>query len=390
MGFAEQFDFFHGQASIATGGLDDFGEQDYQAPMRLMLADIDRFANLNELGRQICATDIITLLVGRLHSQQGFKQYPEYLDNPIKKPIIIAGLPRTGSTVLHRLLSEDPDSQALPMWLGIMPRPRPPVESWPSLPDYQQVVNATKDLYMSWPAIKGLHPMVPAENDECRLAYGQSFWNPGHCSIYHMPEYTRWCLETDATFAYRYYRKVLALVAGGSYKHWILKDPCHMWNLTALLNVFPDAQIVMTYRDPLQSSVSLSSMMYQLRQKTEMGLTKQSLGKQILQILACAMAKVNEERKQINPKQIFEVHFNDIRNDPIGTMNRIYNYFDRPIEEQTKKAWENRIKTKPNEGHVAHKYTAEEFGLTLNALNEVAGDYYHHYLDIESKSIQTS
>ena len=240
-----QFEHLHERAIQATA-LRDFGPGDYIAPMKRLLADYDAHASFTAIGQQMIEAQLVGALITRLIAQQGFTLHPELLHTPIARPIVIVGMMRSGSTALLRLLAQDPDVQWLPPWLASAPMPRPPRESWAANPWFRHSAAVFEQLNRLSANFERMHPMAADEPDECRLAIDHTFWSPGLATMATAPEYAQWCLECDASFAYRRYRQVLGLISGGNTQRWVLKDPCHLWGLDALLNVFPDACVVWT------------------------------------------------------------------------------------------------------------------------------------------------
>ena len=175
--FLSRFDAFHEQAMKATG-LDDFGSTEYIEPMKLLLADYDKVGQFTPVGEMISSGGVVGLLISRLFAQQGFKTHPEFLNTPIEKPIVILGLPRSGSTTLQRLLAQDPGVQYLTPWLGNTPMPRPPRETWDANPWYQMTKQALDGFWEIFPDVKLMHPMLADLADECRYAFECTFWSP--------------------------------------------------------------------------------------------------------------------------------------------------------------------------------------------------------------------
>ena len=228
--FLSRFDEFHEQAMKATG-FDDFGASEYTEPLKLPLADYDKYGSFTPIGEQITSAGTVGLLAARLFAQQGFKQHPDFIATPIEKPIVILGLPRSGSTTLHRLLVRDPDTQHLVPWLGNTPMPRPPRETWESNPFYQMTKQALDGFWEIFPDVKLMHPMLADEPDECRYAFESTFWSPATAFAGVMEgAYGEWVSNTVPRYAYAHYRKVMGLIAGGDRRRWILKDPTtHSW-----------------------------------------------------------------------------------------------------------------------------------------------------------------
>jgi hypothetical protein len=378
MTFLSQFDALHEQA-VKACGFDDFGPTDYVEPLKLLLSDYDRYCHFSEIGAQITAGAIVGHLVGRLFAQHGFTSRPELMDTPIERPIIITGMMRTGSTALQRLLSQGPDLQSLPFWLTSTPMPRPPRETWESHPLYQQTVQNLSQFYQLLPDVKQSHPILAGEADECHYTTSQSFWCLALALQTTCPEYREWLWSADPRYSYERHRKVLALVSGGDRRRWLLKDPMHLAALDTLLDVFPDACVVYTHRDPLISLPSSASLVYQVRKMREPELTPAQHGKEMLSLVGRAQAQAEVVRKRSNPAQFCDVHINELNTDPVGTAERIYRHFNIPISDATRQSWQQHAKADPKAGHGAHHYTMADFGFSATDIYDSIGDYRERY-----------
>lgn len=378
MGFLSQFEALHELASKATG-LNDFGTTDYVEPLKLMLSNYDKYSHFSQVGEQIISAGIVGPLVGRLMAQQGFKTRPELLQTPIEKPIILVGMMRTGSTALHRLMAKDPANQWVPPWLACMPMPRPPRETWESNPGYQQMVQGFEQINQMNPKIMQAHPMSAGEADECRFVLDQTFWSPGNAAMSVIPEYAEWCLSSDARYAYEYYRKVLGLISGGSDKRWVLKNPCHLWGLDALLDVFPDACIVFTHRNLKSSMPSTGSLIYEGRSLTESDLKREQQVRDALILWARSLDKTERIRKQRDPSRFFDVCIEQIDADPAGIVESIYDHFNLPMTEQSRQWLRQDVQAAPKSGFTGQKISLADYGLTEQHVYASVGEYYERY-----------
>jgi Sulfotransferase family len=384
MSFAAQYDRFHELAAQASGlgDFSDFGPTDYVEPLKILLSDYDRYCRFNEMGAQITSGVIVGHLVGRLFAQQGFNTHAELLKTPIDRPIIITGMLRTGSTALLRLLSKDPELQSLTFWLASLPQPRPPRETWEANPMYQQIVQGVKQFYDAAPDLKSSHPVVPAEADECHVTTAQSFWSPALAMPTSCPTYKDWCHNADPHFCFERHRKVMTLIGGGDRRRWLLKDPCHLFGLDALLDVFPDACIVYTHREPTSSITSMASLLYQARHVREPDVPATQHGSEVLDFLGKAQCKAEAVRNRMDPAQFCDVHIKELHADPIGAVERIYRHFNIRLSDATRQSWQQHVNTDPKAGHGKHDYTMDDFGFSATQIYDSLGSYYDRYTSL--------
>lgn len=379
MSFLSQFDAFHEQASQITG-LDDFGDRDYVEPLKLLLSDYDQHSRFSESGAMFAGGAIVGMLIARLFAFQGFKAHPQFAADPIDKPIIILGLPRTGSTSLHRLLAKDPGSQWLAPWLGNTPMPRPPRETWEQNPWYQFTVQGIEQFYQLNPDVRELHPMVPAEADECRYGMEPSLWSPGLAFMGRVPNYTEWVLRADPRPAYAYYKRVLGLIAGGDRRHWILKDPTtHLWATETMLEAFPDARIVYTHREPAGAMASIADLIYEARRCREVDLRRDDNGRFQLQLWSPAIERMEAALSRLDPARIAHVHIKQLQRDPVGTAEAIYTHFGLPVSEAARSAWQHHAATDARSGHGVHRYDPASVGFGAREVEAAIPGYWRHY-----------
>ena len=386
MTFLSRCSEFHRLATEATG-LKDFGPDDYHDAMERMLAGIDEFDGLNEIGCQMYEGLILGNLVGRLRVYEGLRQHPEVLETPIKAPLIITGLARSGTTVLYRTLVQDPQVQWLPNWLAGLPKPRTPRESWESDPDFQQVKQAFENSPYTNEELREIHPIAPELPDECRFAFDQSFAASAFCQIIGSGSYADWYHQADLRYAYRHYHKVLQLIANGDKRRWVLKDPSHVEDINGLLSVFPDAHIVQTHREPVECLHSTANLGWQILKIIQDKMDQESYGQMVLREWAVSMNGFEKARQQLGEERFLDVHMLETRRDPLGTLEKIFAYFDFPISDDSCNAWRRIIAKDPDLGHTG-RHRPPDFGLEASAVNEAMGVYRERYVQVcKSKGI---
>jgi len=373
-GFRAAFDELHASAARATG-LCDFGDGAYRTPLEHLLDAYDRESILGEAGAEATRRVLVRCLVGRLYSTHHLALHPECLAQRIERPLVIAGLPRTGSTALHKLLASDPGSQALEHWLACEPDVRPPRSEWAEHPSYQAAVAALDRIYRGSPEMRSAHSMKAAEADECRLLLMQDFVNTSFSFNATIPSYEAWVFEQDLHPFYARYRDNLKLIgAREPAKRWVLKNSSHLWALPALLEMFPDACLVQTHRHPLEWIVSVASLVYQSRRLYEPDVRKQDVGEQALRQWSKVVDRCRADRERLACR-VLDVHHRHVLRDPIGTLRRIYEHFDWPWSGHAEAAIRAWSEAHPRGRDGVHRYAAEEYGLTEARIAERFADY---------------
>jgi hypothetical protein len=357
-------------ASAATG-LDDFGPGAWRDHLRTLLTCYDAESRLTEAGRQMVQGEIGGALAARLACQAAWTRDPALLRSPIRRPIFILGLPRSGTTALHWLLGQDPANQVLEYWLAAAPRPRPPRASWAAEPAYQASVEVLKWIYETDPGLRAIHWMEADGPEECRHLFVQSFLDHTFDSNATIPSYTRYFEAQDMRPAYERHRDVLKLVGSTSpERRWVLKYPAHMRELDVLLEVYPDACVVQTHRDPARVLPSICSLVTGWRSLYEGSADAHAIGRWQLEMYASMMEAAMAARARAKPAQFCDFSFRDLIDDPVAAIARMYDHFGFELSaeaERRMRAWQAE---NPQGKHGGHHYTLEEFGLREDQIAE--------------------
>jgi hypothetical protein len=354
-------------AAVRTTGMDDFGDNAQEEGLRVLVEDLNSpEAGLTPRGNYFQRSEVKSALVGVLLTQAQFAAHPEHVDVPIERPIFLMGLPRTGTTALHRYLHADPSAQGLEMWLTQYPQPRPPRETWEQDPIFNAMQQAFAAHHIEDPDFMGIHYMDATTVEECWRLLRQTGKSNSYESLANIPRYTDWLQAQDWTDAYARHKQNLQLVGlNDTDKRWILKNPSHMTALDALMTVYPDALIVYTHRDPvtcIASSASLSA-------ETTIGHSETYIGGVIghtqLSLWSRAFHAFHDARPKYDQAQFADVAFADLRKDPLGVTRGIYEQFGldwTPEVEAAIVALDEEQKS----GHAApkHSYNLKDYGLS--------------------------
>ena len=373
--FSGKADELIAAAIQATGGLDDFGDEQSFLPglKQLLLAlDMDK-PNFTEQGYQFAYQMLVGNLVSRLLTQEGWKQRPDCLNNQITKPLVILGIPRTGTTALHKLLSVDAQFQGLECWLTQFPMPRPPLEDWPANTWYQASVAGLDAMFALVPEIRKAHDIKNIlKQDFCSNMFG---------STLPVPSYDDWWSEQSEAPSYRRYVKVMQLIGANSPdKKWLLKNPGHLANVDLLLEIFPDACIVQTHRNPVKAIPSVCSTIRYGRMLIEgENVRPDVLGERELNYWSKAACHADEIRKSA-PQQFFDVTQADLNRDPLAVIESIYDYFGLELTSDTIELMQQRIGLNPERSHGVHSYSIEQFGIEEADIRDRFSAYMEQYL----------
>jgi len=353
-------------------GLDDFGADDdkYREALEVLLESYQRDADFTPLGSKISRFYLRGALTGRLLSEAAWKKYPQHVDVPIERPIFVTGLPRTGTTALHRLLAADPAHQGLQLWLAEYPQPRPPRETWADNPVYRQVEARYTQQNSEYPEHTGLHYSTADEVEECWRLLQQSVHSVSYEALAHVPRYAQWLAKQDWTPSYRRHRKNLRLIGlNEAGKRWVLKNPSHLFALDALFATYPDALVVQCHRP----AETIMASMCSLSEHTTKGWSNSFVGAQIgtdaLETWSRGLERFNAERANHNSAQFYDVDYFDFIADPFAAVEGIYRHFGLPFTDAARQAIEE-MHTESKTGPRApkHTYALSDYGLTVDAV----------------------
>ncbi|WP_127782891.1 sulfotransferase [Rhodococcus sp. X156] len=355
----------HASASRLTG-LDDFGDQGYLEGLRVLLDSYITEAELTPLGSKVARVFLRGALVARLLSEDAWKKNPQHADVAIERPIFVTGLPRTGTTALHRLLTADPGHQGPEMWLTEFPQPRPPRQTWADNPVFQGIEAAFSQHHVERPEFMGVHYMSASEVEECWQLLRQSMQSVSYESLAHIPTYSQWLAEQSWTSAYARHRKNLQLIGlNDTDRRWVLKNPSHLFALDALLEVYPDALIVQTHRDPRTAIPSSCSLSAQAAQGWSDKFTDQLIGRDQVDLWARGLDAFTEARAKADPAQFCDVYYEDFVGDALGTVEGIYRHFGITLSDEARKAQQDmHAESTSGPRTPSHRYKLSDFGLT--------------------------
>ena len=347
-------------------GLDDLGDESFHQAFRVLLKSMASDARLNFIGRVCAHSDIFRMLCNRLRLQEDRRRHSQIADQIISRPIFITGLPRTGTTLLHALLAQDVSSRSPRIWEVMHPSPPPEKVSYNHDPRISKTAKELKWLDIVMPGFKRVHLIDARLPQECIAITGHAFISYLFESMYFVDSYRSWHNSQDKRPAYEYHRQFLQhLQCRAPGTHWVLKAPSHLFALETLLQVYPDARIVITHRDPLKVLPSCASFTEVLRGSFIDCLDRKKLGIEIAEHWQKG-ARLAVEFSQTNGNsqgRFLNVLYADLMREPMEVVRRIYRYFDMELTGETEMAMMSFLTQNPQNRFGVHRYSLEKFGL---------------------------
>lgn len=363
-------------AAAKRTGLSDFGDRAFEEPLRILLDALDREARLHPLGRAIMRGRALAMLENRLRIEALYRAHPEIERVRIEQPIVIAGLQRTGTTLLHRLLSADPDARALLSWEALHPAPLPGEGVRGTFRRRAAAKLAEVGLARLAPDFFAIHPVESGAPEEDVLLLDHAFMSQAPEATAHVPSYAAWLESHDLTPSYRYLARLLkALAWQRPGRHWVLKTPHHMEFLAELLAVFPDAVIVQTHRDPQATMGSFCSMVAHGRGVFSDHVDAREVGAHWLRKVRRMIDRSLAVRDAGKSASFVDVSYYDLLQDPIAQVERIYARAGRALSGAALGAMRAARAREVQNRHGKHAYKARDFGLSPARIEETFADY---------------
>ena len=377
-------------AAERATGLTDFGSDDFWEPMRAFLESANEEAHLTPIGRYLVRRDVFVLLRNRLEIADTLKRHPEIEEQPVREPLFIMGLSRSGTSILHELMSQDPALRSLESWEARYPCPPPEAATYATDP---RIAKAHRELRL-WPALvppyEAMHEMGGRIQAECGDITANAFLGDHLVALHQTPSYAAFIAGRDITPAYEIHRKILQILQWKTgARRWVLKAPAHMNWLDTLMKVYPDARVVQTHRDPLQimgSTVSLIAAIIWMRaDAVDPELIRLAFGPAYYEPQLNNMMAMRD-RGVVAPERCFDVRFTDLMADHFGVIRALYEHFGWEYTETAESRMRAYLANKPRGKFGKHFYAFEDLGLDLATERARYAAYQERY-GVESEVV---
>lgn len=373
------------EASRRSRGLTDFGDDAFRPALERLLSSLDGEARLSAAGREMLTARIIELLRNRLVLEDHIRRHPDILEEENENPIVIVGLPRTGTTLLQRILSCDPRLYPMLWWECRYPAPLQADAAPGEDPRVALARAEVRAMIEANPALLAIHPFDAEAADEEGMLMEHSFMS-FFDSYADIPSYTEWLWSHDQTPAYLHLQRMLKFIQwqkrrrGISAGRWVLKAPHHLRQIDVLFKVFPGAQVIQTHRDPLETIPSIASFVYNLWAVYMEKPDPVHAGRQWSAIFSRGTAETMAYRDAKAADRFLDVWFADTLSQPLAVVRTIYAFVGLELPQGIQQAMERYLEDNRREKRPAHSYAADYFGLSDAGIARDFAAYRQRYI----------
>lgn len=357
-------------------GLSDWGDESFREPLEVLLESYRTDAGLNFFGWYIIHQRLTSCLANRLLIQEEIKQHPEIVEGEIPQPLFIVNMPRTGSTLLQRLLAQDPSNRSMLFWETLSSSPPPEPETYDTDPRIERAEKFLKIQEKIMPLFLKMHEMGPKIPEECVFLLENSLKSVTFTLGNHLPSYLNWLNKQDMVSTYQYHKLQLQILQSRlSTSRWVCKAPTHLYSMKALLSVYPDACIVQTHRDPCTVLPSVCCLVAAVRGATSDCLDLGNFGEEQLHRWELFINRCLQARDESDSSRFFDIHYRELVEDPIGTVKKLYNHFGYKYEHAFEKGMKQWLDSNPKHKKGAYHYSLELFEMDRDEVSRT----FEHY-----------
>ena len=365
-------------------GLKDLGKDFWDEPLERLIQSINEEANLHPIGRFITKQRLINLLSTRLMAERWFSKKPEILDQPLYPVFMIAGLQRTGTTKLQRLLAADPDTRSLLSWEAL--NPAPPVRGKDKRIAFAKT--SEKALKYMAPGFFAIHPVEHQAQEEDILLLDVSFLSTTPEATMHVPSYAAWLEKTDQTTAYSYGAKLLKLLQWQRPgKYWVLKSPHHLEFLDVIDKTYGDVNFLWTHRDLEACIPSFLSMLAHGQAIFSDQVNIDEIKKHWMDKTRYMLEKAMKFRRSLtDPDKFIDIQYDEFIADPIKILKDIYLRTGRPMDQNLVDQLTLVDKKNTKGKYGAHKYSLNDFGISQETISSQYIGYVEYFNKLKDGS----
>ena len=371
----------------AVDGLERFGSDAYREPLERLTGSLEHEARLNDIGNAVLRQRLIDVLANQLRLQAWLERHPEILDEEITDPLVVVGLPRTGTTMLHRTIAADPRMYAALWYETRFPCPAldwDPKGTDPRIPEAKAEVAA---MIEANPDILSVHPMDAMKADEEIMLLEQSFYSYTMQAFAYLPSFDEWLERQDHRTGYQHLLRLLQFLqwqkkqAGTEAARWVLKAPHHLHFMDIVFETFPDARVTLTHRDPLETIPSFASMTRELWVIYSDHADAVEAGRMWARKFERGTHHTMDVREQVGQDRFLDLWFRDTVSQPLTEIEKIYAFIGMDLTDAAQNEMARWLDFNKRELRPPHEYTLEEFGFTEAGLAAQFARYRARFIE---------
>ena len=369
-------------AASRSEGLSDFGPDSFRPGFEKLIESLERDARLSLFGRFFARRQFLELLGHRLQLVETRKRRPEIAEEVIRPPLFILGLPRTGTTLLYGLLAEDPAHRAPLSWEIDQPCPPAETVTYHTDPRIETTQARFDQVNQLAPGFQTIHPVGALMPQECIVPTASEFMSIRFQMCFDCESYDEWLLEQDMHPTYEHHRRFLQhMQSRHAGERWILKSPGHLGPIDALFDVYPDAMVVQTHRDPIRVIPSVANLEYTMRLVSSDDVDPARVGRQMLSVWSTLLDQGMKARAAHPEREsrILDLSMREVVGDPIACVEKIYRHFELDLSDEARDRMRRYLAAHPKDEFGVHRYSLEAFGLQADAVNAAFKGYRERF-----------
>jgi len=366
-----------------ASGLSNWGpDQTFRLGLEKLASALEAMTPSPEFRANV-HNNLVQTLVMKLHMVEDEVNNPEITAGKVEKPLIIVGLPRTGTTILYDLISLDPTLRWPREWETFIPWPAPEAATMDTDMRIDIINGLYKVMLEKSPELNDIQRLDSTRPGECNHIFTHHFSSTNFNAQWSVPDYQDWYINNRIPGHYACHKRILQqLQWKGPKGNWLLKSPEHLFDLEGLLETYPDAQLVWTHRDPALTISSISSMVHALTKAQDVDVNKVDVGPGMWKTWKAGMTRGTQSRAN-HPhveNAILDLAHRDVVLDPVGAVRKVYAHFGRQFTDEHARLIADFIHNSPAAARIGkHKHSPAEYGLDADEIRRELADYYERF-----------
>jgi hypothetical protein len=370
-------------AAEQATGLSDFGDTQFLEGLEILVSGFNKEAKLSPLGEELAFGGLLNSLINRLRYVRDVHAHPEILQEKIEKPIVVLGLPRTGTTKLQRVLSAAPQTQGMIYWKMMNPAPFPSEQAGNPKERIAAAQEVVEMFAHNFPGFMARHPTEALQADEEVLLMQGSFQCVVTWMFARMPSFYEFAMSIDQRPSYQFLFEQMQYLqwqdGGRRGRPWVLKSPCHTGLLDTLLSVFPDAVLVNCHRDVTSIIPSMSGLMEEMRRIHSDSVDSQVIGPELLDYFGCSMDRYLKIRSQLPSGRIMDVRYEDVLSKAPELVQQIFAAADIEFNQDSLAAIHAFEAERPQHQFGTYSYSCADYGVSPDMINTRFAEYQRQF-----------